>query len=197
MSLAKQNFISRNICLSCNALSVYAQLCQNKQQELGFQDVVNTNKIKFEPYLDLVDQHFLNSTRNQLTIKDQYCQKKKKDETPRAEYPNENNPEDIETEQNVSNSLFYTTNITRWWSHRQYEFLKFKAKEVISVVHTWAKGYIKNNGQNDEPTHIFFSGIGVTGKSPLVKNIYNAISITLLYHIKELEKPRVLLLRLQ
>ena len=72
-----------------------------------------------------------------------------------------------------------------------------KAKEVINVVHTWAKGYIKNNGQNDEPTHIFFSGIGVTGKSPLVKNIYNAISITLLYHIKELEKPRVLLLRLQ
>ena len=71
-------FISRNICLSCNALSVYAQLCQNKQQEQGFQDVVNTNKIKFEPYLDLVDQHFLNSTRNQLTIKDQYCQKKKR-----------------------------------------------------------------------------------------------------------------------
>ena len=88
-------------------------MCQKKQQEQGFQDVVNTNKIKFEPYLDLVDQHFLNSTRNQLTIKDQYCQKKKKDETPRAEYPNENNPEDIETEQNVSNSLFYTTNITR------------------------------------------------------------------------------------
>ena len=63
------------------------------------------------------------------------------------------------------------------------------------MVHTWAKGYIKCNGQNDEPTHIFFSGIGVTGKSPLVKKIYNAISITLLYHIKELEKPRVLLLR--
>ena len=53
-------------------------MCQKKQQEQGFQDVVNTNKIKFEPYLDLVDQHFLNSTRNQLTIKDQYCQKKKK-----------------------------------------------------------------------------------------------------------------------
>ena len=52
-------------------------MCQKKQQEQGFQDVVNTNKIKFEPYLDLVDQHFLNSTRNQLTIKDQYCQKKK------------------------------------------------------------------------------------------------------------------------
>ena len=57
------------------------------------------NKIKCEPYFDLADQHFLNSTRTQLTIKDQYCQKKNKknDETPRADYPNENNPEDIET----------------------------------------------------------------------------------------------------
>ena len=42
--------------------------------------------------------------------------------------------------------------------------------------------------------HILFSGSGGTGKSHLVKVIYNAISKTLLYHCKDPEKPRVLLL---
>ena len=45
-----------------------------------------------------------------------------------------------------------------------------------------------------EPVHIFLSGSGGTGKSHLVKVIYSAISKTLLYHCKDTEKPRVLLL---
>ena len=50
----------------------------------------------------------------------------------------------------------------------------------------------KCNGHNVEPIHIFLSGSGGTGKSKLVKVIYNAK--TLLYHCKDPEKPRVLLL---
>ena len=42
--------------------------------------------------------------------------------------------------------------------------------------------------------HIFLSGSGGSGKSHLVKVIYNAISKTLLYHSKDTEKPRVLML---
>ena len=42
--------------------------------------------------------------------------------------------------------------------------------------------------------HIFLSGSGVTGKSHLVKVIYNAILTTLLYHCKDPDKARVLLL---
>ena len=52
----------------------------------------------------------------------------------------------------------------------------------------------KCNGHNVEPIHIFLSGRGGTGKSHLVKMIYNAISKTLLYYCKDPEKPRVLLL---
>ena len=37
-------------------LSGFPPLYQNKLQQQGVQDVVNTNKIKFEPYGDLVDQ---------------------------------------------------------------------------------------------------------------------------------------------
>ena len=50
------------------------------------------------------------------------------------------------------------------------------------------------DGHNVEIVHMFFSGNCGTGKSHLVKVIYNVISKTLLYHYKDSEKPRVLLL---
>ena len=72
--------------------------------------------------------------------------------------------------------------------------LKLKQREVFNVVHTWAKDYVKYNGYDVEPVHIFLSGSGGTGKSHLVKVMYNAISKILLYHCKNPEKSRVLLL---
>ena len=62
------------------------------------------------------------------------------------------------------------------------------------MVHKSAKEYVKCNGHNAESIHIFLLGSGGTDKSHLVKVIYNAISKTLLYHCKDPEKPRVLLL---
>ena len=72
--------------------------------------------------------------------------------------------------------------------------LNSKQREVFNVVHNRAKDYAKCNGHNVEPVYIFLSGSGSTGKSHLVKVIYNAILKTLLYHCKDPEKPRVLLL---
>ena len=62
------------------------------------------------------------------------------------------------------------------------------------MVHSWAKDYVKYDGHNVKPIHIFLSGSGGTCESHLVKVIYKAISKTLLYHHKDPEKPRVLLL---
>ena len=62
------------------------------------------------------------------------------------------------------------------------------------MVHAWAKDYVKYDGHNVEPIHIFLSGSGGIGKFHLVKVMYNAISKTLLYLCKDLEKLRVLLL---
>ena len=50
-------------------LSGFPPLYQNKLQEQGVQDVVNTNKIKFEPYGDLVDQAY--SKFNETLINNQ------------------------------------------------------------------------------------------------------------------------------
>ena len=70
------------------------------------------------------------------------------------------------------------------------------------MVHAWAisdyahtiSDYVKYDGQNVEPIHIFLSGSGGTGTSHSVEGIYKDKSKTLHYHCKEPEKPRVLLL---
>ena len=62
------------------------------------------------------------------------------------------------------------------------------------MVHTWVRDYVKNDGHNVVPIHIFISGSGGTGKSHLLKVIYNVISKILLRHCKDPEKPRVLLI---
>ena len=48
------------------------------------------------------------------------------------------------------------------------------------MVHNWAKDYEKHNA-NLEPVQIFFSRSGGTGKSHLVKVIYNAILKSMFY----------------
>ena len=40
--------------------------------------------------------------------------------------------------------------------------LKSKQREVFEVVHKWVKEYVKCNGHNVEPIHIFLSGNGGT-----------------------------------
>ena len=72
--------------------------------------------------------------------------------------------------------------------------LHLKQREVFNVIHTWANDYVKNNEHDVEAVHIFFSGSRGTVKSHLVKTIYNAKSKSLLYHCRESDKPRVLLL---
>ena len=69
---------------------------QNKLQELGAQDVVNRNKVKFESYGDLVDQVFSQCNENSINNEDPHSQIEN-DETPEAEYTNKNDSEDTET----------------------------------------------------------------------------------------------------
>ena len=65
-----------------------------------------------------------------------------------------------------------------------------KQWEVFNVVHAWAKEYLKYDGHDVESVHISLSSSGGTGKSHLVKVIYNAILKALLYHCEDSEKPR-------
>ena len=77
-------------------LSGFPPLYQNKLQEQGVRDVVNTKKIKFvEPHGDFVDQAY--SEFNETLINNQDPQSQtENDETPGAEYSNESYSENRE-----------------------------------------------------------------------------------------------------
>ena len=59
------------------------------------------------------------------------------------------------------------------------ESLHLKQREVFNVVHTWHKDYVKYDGHDVEPVHVFLLGSWETSKSHLVKVVYNAISLEL------------------
>ena len=95
-------------------------LYQNKLQEQGAQDIVNINKIKFEPYCDLVDE--VNSRLSETLINNQDTHSQiENDEIPGAEYPNDNDSEDTEINKTSTIPTFKPMVI-------RYKFLKFKAK---------------------------------------------------------------------
>ena len=114
-------------------------------------------------------------------------------ETPGEEYSNEIYSEDRETNKataaNFMPKILPDDDIAEGINS-----LNSKQREVFNVAHTWAKDYVKYNGHNVEPVHIFLSGSRCTGKCHLVKVVYNATSKTLLYHSHDLEKLRVLML---
>ena len=71
--------------------------------------------------------------------------------------------------------------------------LSLKQRELSNVLHTWAKDYVKCDGHDFEPVIISLSGSADTGQSHLLKVIYSAISVSLIFHCKDPENPRALL----
>ena len=174
-------------------LSGLPPLYQNKLQEQGVQGIENINKIKFEPYGNLVDEVY--SRLNETLVNNQNPHSQiENDEIPGAEYPNDNDSEDTETNKTSTTPTFMPKISTDDEIAKGINSLNSKQREVFNVVHKWAKEYVKCNGHNVETIQIFLSGDGDTGKSHLVKIIYNAISKTLLYHCKDPEKDRAPLL---
>ena len=174
-------------------LSGFPPLYQDKLQEEGVEDAVNINKTKFEPYGDLVDQAFSQFNENLINNQDPHIQIEN-DGTPGPEYPNDSDSEEGETNNNSALPNFMPQILPDDEIPEGINSLNSKQREVFDMVHSWAKEYEKCDGHNVEPIHIFLSGSGGTGKSHLVKMIYNAISKILIYHCKDPEKPRVLLL---
>ena len=104
------------------------------------------------------------------------------DETPGAEYPNESDSENEETNKTSALSNFMPQILPDNEIEACINSLNSKQSQVSIVPHAWVKDYVKNDGDNVEPIHIFLSGSGGTGKSHLLKMIYNATSKTLFYH---------------
>ena len=96
------------------------------------------------------------------------------DETTGAKYPNE-----IDSEVTGTNKMSEIPNFMRKILPDDeitgLHALNSKQGEFFHVVNKWAKDYAKYGENNMKSVYIFFSGRCGTGKSCLVKAIYNAI----------------------
>ena len=133
-------------------------------QEQGVQDVVNRSKVNFEAYGDLVDQAFSQFNENYINKQDSHSQIEN-DETPGAEYPNE----DTKTNKTSAIPNFMPQILPDDEIAKDINSLNSKQRKVFNVVHAWAKNYVKYDGHDVEPVHTFLSGNGGTNKSHLVK----------------------------
>ena len=69
-------------------------------------------------------------------------------------------------------------------------FLNSK-QSVVDVVYNWAKIYAEQKGFNVKPVDILISGSRITGKSHLVRIIYNAISKRWPFNYKYQESAKI------
>ena len=86
-------------------LSGLSLMYQNELQDQGVHNVLNINKIKFEPYGNLFDEVYYRLNETLINTQDPHRQIEN-DETPGAEYPNDNDSEDTETNKTSTTPTF-------------------------------------------------------------------------------------------
>ena len=164
-----------------------------KLTEPGVQDIVNENKIRFEPYGDMVDSALctLHQVMNTFT------------EPPDNVFNvTVTDDEDSPCEQHSSSSYnSYRTSpiLSDDQITSMIDSLNENQMDIFLVVNKWARDYVKYSTFNTpassvSPLHLFITGNGGCGKSYLVKTIFHSLKKTLCYNAKDAEKERVLLL---
>ena len=161
------------------------------------QAVINENKLKFEPFADLVDTALLNFHSDTLNP-DSFAQQENDEVEDILELQEEEYEEDdvsfehtADVPINSEKSVVSDTEV-----NSKIRSLNQKQREIFEVVNKWARDYTKNRSSivhNEvSPLHLFVTGSGGCGKSHLIKTIY--YSLTKALCSKESEKPKVLLL---
>lgn len=114
-------------------------------------------------------------------------------ERPDVEHPNESDSEEGETNKNFAFSNFVPQMLPDETAEG-INSLHSKQSKIFNMVYTWVKDSGKYDGHNVEPMYMFLPCSNGTGKSYLVKVIYNVISKSLLCCFESPEKLRFLLL---
>ena len=144
-SLKKKKIMKiRNIRKILKPKSVFEKknMRRTRSQEQGVEDDVNRNKIKFEPYGDLVDQGFSQFNKNSINNQEPHNQIEN-DETLGAEYPNENDSESTKINKISAIPNFMPQILPPDEITKSINSLNSMHTEVFDVVHTWAKNYVK------------------------------------------------------
>ena len=146
-------------------------------------EIVNRNKIIFEPNADIVEDA-LRTYREDLALNfNAYAQQE--NEHVITEIPND----DVDIEENEINNEILNdlppassmpTTISDDELNRRIGSLNQRQREIFDVVYTWGKNYIQSSkrdrGFEIEPLYIFLTGNGGCGKSFLIKCMFEALN---------------------
>ena len=113
--------------------------------------------MKFEPYGDLDYQAFVQFNENLINNQDPHSQIENH-ETPQAQYPNESDLEEKETNRTFALPNFMLQILPDNEIVEGINSLNSKQREIFNMVHTWAKEYIKYDRHNVELIHMLLSG---------------------------------------
>ena len=119
---------------------------------------------------NLIKKAYYQFNENSINNQDPYNQTEN-DETPGAEYLNENDSENTETNKTSAIPKFMPQILPDDELEKDISSLNSKQKEVFDVFHVRAKDYVKYYANEVQSVHILLSGSGRTGKSHLAKVI--------------------------
>ena len=163
-------------------------------------DIVNENKLKFEPFAELVDAA-LTDYRTDLTRNPDSFSQQENDEVSNMLDPETEQPEEEEVPlfEDLGQPLIdLPTLMPDSEVNSKISSLKTKQREIFEVINKWAPDYVKYSScllkESISPLHLFISGSGGCGKSHLIKTVYNSLSKTLTS--KKSDKPTVLLVKI-
>ena len=171
----------------------------NKLSDPLVLDIVNKNKIIFEPNSELIE-NALRTYREDFELNfDAYAQQE--NEHVVEEISNLTDIEQDELDEEILNNLppasFKPTVISDDELNTRISSLNQRQREIFDVVLTWGKTFVQNlkldEGSKIEPLHIFLTGNGGCGKSFLVKCMYEALNKLLSYK-GDNSKAKVMLL---
>ena len=131
-------FRSENELLAGNPPSYQSKLC-----EASVLEVVNSNKQKFEPFADIVDEAFANYNENLVNNQDPYGQidNDETEQTCEDTDENESNSSDTSVNNALPNNM--PPQLSDESISENIRTLNVKQRHIFNIVHKWARDYIK------------------------------------------------------
>ena len=171
-----------------------------KLQEAGVIDVINRNKLVFEPYGDLVEAALLSLRTNLASNQDSYSNQGNDQVEELLNTANDLASEDPADDSIILNDAIPASAPTVMSDDElnvKIGTLNQKQREYFDIIYNWAKRFVQNlsavSKVDIKPLYIFLTGGAGTGKSHLVKTIYHTLTKTFSYRAMTLDKPKVLL----
>ena len=168
---------------------------------LVYVDIINTNKVIFEPYGEMVDDALQNIHTNLQNNQDSFAQQENNDVEQLLETVRDLTPDDPDDEPELFTSEMDITVPIRPTLlsddalNEKIRSLNIQQRQMFDVVSKWARDTVKylssKSAKKVKPIYIFLTGKDGCGKSHLINNNTHSVSKTLSYHGKDPEKCRV------